>query len=134
MRVQGILGSSRLWLCAGFVLLASFLLLSHWQPSDKVEHSICFFRQVTGVPCPGCGLTRGFAALSKLDFSHAIEKHPLSPLFGSEAILFWICWGLIATSKIPMPSSAVINRFLVLQMGLLLLTWCYRVSERIPPA
>lgn len=37
----------------------------------------CPIRYVTGVPCPGCGLTRAFWAAMHLDFSKAFWYHPL---------------------------------------------------------
>ena len=37
----------------------------------------CPFRFFFGVPCPGCGMTRAFLSLIKLDFSSAFNYHPL---------------------------------------------------------
>ena len=37
----------------------------------------CPVRLLTGVSCPGCGMTRALFALLKLDFSLAFEMHPL---------------------------------------------------------
>lgn len=38
----------------------------------------CLFRHFTGIPCPGCGLTRSFVAIARGDFGDAISYH----LFG----------------------------------------------------
>lgn len=40
----------------------------------------CLFRRLTGIPCPGCGMTRAFLAAFRLDFSEAFRMHPLWPL------------------------------------------------------
>lgn len=40
----------------------------------------CLFRRLTGVPCPGCGMTRAFLAAFRLDFPEAFRMHPLWPL------------------------------------------------------
>lgn len=40
--------------------------------------SICVIRNITGLPCPGCGMTRALIALSKLEFTKAVGLHPLS--------------------------------------------------------
>lgn len=37
----------------------------------------CVFRLMTGVPCPGCGMTRAWLAALRLDFAAAIAYHPL---------------------------------------------------------
>lgn len=40
--------------------------------------SLCVIRSITGLPCPGCGMTRALIALSKLEFTKAVRFHPLS--------------------------------------------------------
>lgn len=37
----------------------------------------CPILYVTGIPCMGCGMTRAFAALLRLDFAAAFAYHPL---------------------------------------------------------
>lgn len=39
----------------------------------------CPFRAVTGVPCPGCGMTRAFLLLFQLRFGEAFAQHPAAP-------------------------------------------------------
>ena len=38
----------------------------------------CVFHLVTGLDCPGCGITRAVIAVSKLDFKRAFELNRLS--------------------------------------------------------
>ncbi len=38
---------------------------------------LCTFRRVTGEPCPGCGTTRGVAALAKGEIGPAFAHNPL---------------------------------------------------------
>jgi hypothetical protein len=63
----------------GLVLLAAAL------PSQGAGIQICFFRYLTGLPCPGCGLTRSFSCILHGDFARGYEYHPfgyvLLPLF-----------------------------------------------------
>jgi len=40
----------------------------------------CPFRAVTGVPCPGCGITRALLALAQLRVGEALALHPFAPL------------------------------------------------------
>ena len=37
----------------------------------------CAFRALTGLPCPGCGLTRSVVALGNGELGHSIAEHPL---------------------------------------------------------
>lgn len=46
----------------------------------------CPIRWLTGVECPGCGLTRAFLAALRLDFSTAFSYHPLFLLIGIEGV------------------------------------------------
>ncbi|MCC5875115.1 MAG: DUF2752 domain-containing protein, partial [Candidatus Sumerlaeia bacterium] len=45
----------------------------------------CSFLLSTGIPCPGCGMTRSVMATYRLDFLTAIKLNPMGPLF---ALLF----------------------------------------------
>ena len=50
---------------AGFVLLVNIL------------HTGCLIRFLTGVSCPGCGITRAIKALLELNFSKAFYYNPM---------------------------------------------------------
>ncbi|MFA6566892.1 MAG: DUF2752 domain-containing protein [Victivallales bacterium] len=40
----------------------------------------CYFRKITGLDCPGCGLTRGFIALCHGNFAEAFRVNALTYL------------------------------------------------------
>src|ERR1043165_4761974 len=40
----------------------------------------CFFHRMTGIPCPGCGLTRSVLALLQGHVHDSIRLHPFGPL------------------------------------------------------
>ncbi len=42
--------------------------------------SVCLSKGVLGIDCPGCGLTRSFAALSHGHFLDAVSFNPMGPL------------------------------------------------------
>jgi hypothetical protein len=89
--------SEHLWILglAAAAIAGSFLL----QPSlnggllfpfsavgcDMELPGTCIFRNVTGIPCPGCGLTRSFVHLAHGNFMKALEFHLMGP------VLFVLC-------------------------------------------
>ena len=65
--------------CASIVLAALLL-----EPSGEFVKvgpwtlpSVCTFRQITGIPCPGCGLTRSIVAGVHGDWSASYAYHRL---------------------------------------------------------
>jgi hypothetical protein len=48
---------------------------------------MCPFRLVTGLPCPGCGLTRSWVALLHGNLADSIRWHPLGPITVVVAVL-----------------------------------------------
>lgn len=75
-RTWGRLASDPLYFLAWGVVVAAFVL-----PADLPDRlpSLCIFGGVTGLPCPGCGLTRSFVATSHLDLGAALAWHPFGP-------------------------------------------------------
>ncbi len=57
------------------VLLASFL----YAPFCQRGPVVCYVRQLTGLACPSCGLTRSFCAMAHGRFADAAACHPLGP-------------------------------------------------------
>ena len=37
----------------------------------------CLWRSITGIICPGCGMSRAWTAALRLDFSKAFSMHPM---------------------------------------------------------
>ncbi len=67
------------WL-ALFAVGAAFAL-----PAEGFGVDVCALHRFTGLPCPGCGLTRGFVLLAQGDVGPALGANPftlvLFPLF-----------------------------------------------------
>ncbi len=54
----------------------------------------CLFRTVTGLRCPGCGISRALAALLRGQLDRFIEYNPLAPL-----IVLYLLWLGFFTAK-----------------------------------
>jgi hypothetical protein len=52
------------------------LALSFLMPRGGLPVSLCWFYNVTGLPCPGCGMTRSLASISHLHLGEAVRYHP----------------------------------------------------------
>ena len=53
--------------------------------------SVCPFHAITGIPCPGCGMTRAMLSLGQLKLKAAIEFNLFSvPLLISMIIWLWL--------------------------------------------
>ncbi len=62
-----------------FVAVAAlFLAVVH--PPEGLGLPICWLKASTGIPCPGCGLTRSLSTIMRGDLSAAVLLHPFGPL------------------------------------------------------
>lgn len=61
----------------GAATIAASFLYAPWSHDGPV---ICPFRWFTGLPCPGCGLTRSFCAMTQGHWGHAWASHILGPV------------------------------------------------------
>ena len=80
----------------------------------------CIIKYFTNIPCPGCGLTRAFLSLFKLDLYKAFHYHPL---FWTIPILFlyYLFDGKLFKNK-------VINNLILIVIILLFINnWIYKV-------
>jgi hypothetical protein len=70
------------------VVLVSFVF-----PVSGLGFDLCVFHATTGLPCPGCGLTRGLSALSQGQFFAALQLHPF-------VFLLWPTFALVSLSNL----------------------------------
>ncbi len=78
---------------AAFVLAglsAVFLASMLFKPPAGDYFTVCGFKNFTGLPCPGCGLTHSFCALGKGDFTAAFGFNLLGPALFLVLVMVWM--------------------------------------------
>ncbi len=56
---------------------------------------LCWFRAVTHVDCPFCGMTRSFVALAHGELAAAVRFHPAGPLLFAAMVAALIALGVV---------------------------------------
>ncbi len=71
------------WIIAGLMtaLVVARLLPLPQDGTIGGMPSLCPFKNITGLPCPGCGLTRSVVYSAHGQWQQAITYHPFGPLF-----------------------------------------------------
>jgi hypothetical protein len=97
--------ASRLWLGKQCVIAAWLgLFLAVVSPPHGSGISVCWFEQATGLPCPGCGLTRSLSCGIRGMFPESWHYHPMG-LFILVLFIF-----TAAQSLLPKPFRASLAR------------------------
>jgi len=96
-------------LVLGSVLLVSRLLTPDPRGYGTHEHLLlppCFFRLITHVPCPFCGMTTGFAWMARGNAAASLRANPGAPL------LFAVtCIGFVLSLNALVRATAVLPRW-----------------------
>jgi hypothetical protein len=70
----------------------------------------CAFREITGFPCPGCGLTRVADRFAHLNFYGAFKANPLGT-FAATFFAIAVVWSLLhLVFKVPTPEVTLSDR------------------------
>ena len=69
------------------LVLAGIYIRLSGQALETIYFLPCIFKGVTGIPCPGCGMTRAGLAILQGEFSTAWRYHPFSFLLIGLSIL-----------------------------------------------
>ena len=85
------------------------LALARFVPVARLPFWHCVFREHTGWPCPGCGLTRAADGLAHLRLGFAFESNPLGALVGcllaAAALLGLVQWVFRLSLPVPRLSA-----------------------------
>jgi len=113
--------------------LAVVALIASVRPADDGV-TVCPFALITGMACPGCGMTRAASSLIRGDLTTALGYHPLVPLIAILAVGGWGWYMLRRSGRVqPLPTSWV-NSILIVTGVMLLGVWAARLlSGTLPP-
>jgi hypothetical protein len=115
--------------CASIVLAALLL-----EPSGEFVKagpwtlpSVCTFRQITGIPCPGCGLTRSIVAAIHGDWSASYTYHRLGlvvVLYLAAQMAYRLTWLTVEPFRATIDRlGRIIDWALIPLMTLLFINW-----------
>jgi hypothetical protein len=91
---------SRLLALYGLVMLTGVFVVSLWlNPPDSDYFTICGFKNLTGLPCPGCGLTHSFCAMGKGHLLAALGFNLLGPILFLLFALVWLRSACVLLNK-----------------------------------
>jgi hypothetical protein len=85
--------NKKIYILALLSCLAGYVWLGYNFFDEEVNHNftVCIFKNVTGVPCPSCGITRSLVQLVHGNILEAIYVNPLG-LLAALFLLIAPCW------------------------------------------
>ncbi len=109
-----------LFLSALVTVLAAPLLV-------RVPH-ICLMHALLGVPCPGCGILHGMAALARMDVAAAWSANPASFILAAMLALQLVARPVALCCVRTRPLVAAISRYAShVAMAALLVVWIHKL-------
>ncbi len=72
------------------IILLPFLVYLIPKASLFEGESICLFKRLLGVECPGCGMTRAIVSMMYLDFEAAWGYNHLSVVVAPLLLYLWV--------------------------------------------
>ena len=135
---RGLVSSPRtqllLWLGAGAFAAGLFFAAGWIGLPSGAGYTVCAFRRLTGIPCPGCGLTRAMAALARGELLLALHFHPFAPLVLAEAAALWAAIGRAIVRQRPLVlPSGLMERIVIWQTAAFLALWLGRLATGTLP-
>lgn len=88
--------------------------------------TLCFFKTITGLPCPGCGITQSTLALLRGDVVASFKIYPCLGLVAL-ALLIWIFRKLKWVT--PIYQNQI---FWIISLSLIMFTYTFRMISTFP--
>lgn len=122
-------------LFAGYTLIF-FEIVSHRAAKD-VTPDLCFFKTVTGLPCPACGSTRSVLSLFNGNFSEALKINPLGFIIAAILMItpVWLLYDLTCGRSTLynsyLEAERILRRRLIAAplIVILLINWAWNIAK-----
>jgi Protein of unknown function (DUF2752) len=82
----------------GLAVVVGAVIGALWLDPGTLGVDVCWFRRATGLPCPGCGLSRSVVALARGDLAASLAFHPFGPLV--------LAWAMAAAGSLLLRDAA----------------------------
>ena len=106
-------------------VLISYLYLKNYYSLPGIS---CPFRQITGIPCPTCFLTRSTCLALQGDLEDSFRMH----IFGPFVALFLIIWSIKSIQSKKLFPFSLNEKFLLIFTFSLLSYWIIRMFYGFP--
>lgn len=117
-------GVTPMWLIATALWLLGVGAFTWLNLRLGTEHTICLLKNLTNIPCPGCGGTRAVLALAGGRIFEALSFNPLSTLLLLFSPFLLFAWH--HNRKLPPANRWHPGRvFWFITLALVLANWCF---------
>lgn len=117
---------------AGFLIMLVFINMTGIVPAERMVRSVpvfCPFEALTGIPCPGCGMTRAMLSLIKGDVGNAAAYNPFCFF-----IVFMVVASVLPSRWLAKTPPAVKKLLPYFYISVLVIVIAFWVLDRLLPA
>lgn len=114
----------------GTLSLGGSFLFSYLWSKNIYPFPPCLFHTITGQPCPFCGGTRSFVAMSRGEIGKAFYVYPLGPLLFLVALgtVLYLLFVLVTGKRIKLAwTSRQVQTFMFICLCALLTNWLLKL-------
>ncbi len=101
-------------------------LIIYWAVSSICFGEFCPMKILTGIPCPGCGMTRAVILMLTGHFTESLEMHPMALLWILLGLYFFICRYLLGRKPKGAAVTAIVLCILMIPL------YIYRMEHMFP--
>ena len=108
-------------------VLFIILLISHFYDPANYKITDCAFKDMSGLSCPGCGLSRSFHSVANIDVADAFGFHLLGPVFFMLLLSIAILFSYEAISGVKIKINIKKGKLKILVVSILVFWFIYWV-------
>ena len=118
--------------CGGALVAAAGVIATHNPSAAGSRYPGCVFHQMTGLWCPGCGLTRGTYQLLHGHLGAALGYNIFTPLALAAIVVAWFSWLRVSWGAAPIHVPSPVTRLATIALPVLIVG--YGVLRNLPVA